>query len=442
MCLREKEGENVKAIWKKAAGLLCMVMLIFMMIPAAGAAAKDVVIVLDPGHGGTEAGARRTWNGYTYREEIITLKIAEYAKQELEKYEGVKVYLTRSSNVGPAMDRATRVNIAKKKKADALVSLHINSTGEYKTAQSGALAMVPSSRYGQSYAKETRILAKSILSELGMVGLSNRGFGYDDELGIILYGMKAKIPSMIIEHCFVNNPQDCRKYLRTSSGLKKLGVADATGIAKYYKLKKKGASSEPSVPVKTGWQSKNGKKQYFYSDGTMAKNGWKKISSKYYYFDKSGYLKTGVIKIGKSLYLTDKNGIRKKGFIQIEGKQYYADSQGKLYTGWKTYKSKKYYFDKKTGAAYTGKRKIGSKTYFFSNSTKTPGVMKSKIIKISGRKYFFSRKDGRMMVNYWVKVSGKWYYFGKDGAAYANVRKKIKGKTYRFDAEGVCLNKK
>ena len=279
----------MKAIWKKAAGLLCMVMLIFMMIPAAGAAAKDVVIVLDPGHGGTEAGARRTWNGYTYREEIITLKIAEYAKQELEKYEGVKVYLTRSSNVGPAMDRATRVNIAKKKKADALVSLHINSTGEYKTAQSGALAMVPSSRYGQSYAKETRILAKSILSELGMVGLSNRGFGYDDELGIILYGMKAKIPSMIIEHCFVNNPQDCRKYLRTSSGLKKLGVADATGIAKYYKLKKKGASSEPSVPVKTGWQSKNGKKQYFYSDGTMAKNGWKKISSKYYYFDKSGY---------------------------------------------------------------------------------------------------------------------------------------------------------
>ncbi len=278
----------MKVIWKKAAGLLCMVMLICMMIPAAGAAAKDVVIVLDPGHGGTEAGARRTWNGYTYREEIITLKIAEYAKQELEKYEGVKVYLTRSSNSGPAMDRATRVNIAKKKKADALVSLHINSTGEYKTTASGCTVYIPSNVcYNQSYAKEARSLAKAIREQLGKIGLLKRDFGKNDELGIILYGMKAKIPSMIIEHCFINNPQDCRKYLRTSSGLKKLGVADATGIAKHYKLKKKGVSSEPSVPIKTGWQSKDGKKQYFYSDGTMAKNGWKKIGSKYYYLTRA-----------------------------------------------------------------------------------------------------------------------------------------------------------
>ena len=432
----------MRMMWEKAARLLLMVLLSCMLIPAAGVAAKDVVIVLDPGHGGTEAGARRTWNGYTYREEIITLKIAQYAKQELEKYEGVKVYLTRTDNSGPAMDRATRVNIAKRKKADALVSIHINSTGEYQTSLSGALAMVPSSRYGQTYAKEARVLAKEILGQLGTVGLLNRGFLYDDELGIILYGMRAKIPSMIIEHCFINNPRDCQRYLRTSSGLKKLGVADATGIAKHFKLNKKGTADTPTEPVKIGWQTENGKKQYYYSNGTMAKNGWKKISSKYYYFDKSGYLKTGVIKIGKSLYLTDQNGIRKKGFVKIDGKQYYADSKGKLYTGWKTYKGKKYYFHKTTGAAVTGKRKIGSKTYFFSNSTKTPGVMKSKMIRISGKEYFFSRKDGRMMTNYWVEVSGKWYYFGEDGAAYMNVKKKIKGKTYRFNAEGVCLNKK
>lgn len=427
---------------KKSLGLFFMILLVCMIVPAVSASAKDVVIVLDPGHGGSEAGARRTWSGYTYKEELINLKIANYAKQELETYEGVKVYLTRSVNNGPYMDRSARVKIAKAKNADALVSIHINSTGESQTSLSGCLAMVPSSRYGQSYAKKARLLAKDILGEISNTGLPNKGFQYDDELGIILYGMKAKIPSMIIEHCFVNNPKDCKKYLRYSSGMKKLGVADATGIAKHFRLHKKGTVTPPAEPVKTGWQTENGKKQYYFADGTMAKNGWTEIGSRYYYFDKSGNLKTGVLKIGSSLYLTDKNGIRRKGFVQIDGKQYYANSKGKLYTGWQTYKDKKYYFHKTSGAAVTGMRKVGSKTYFFSNSKKTPGVMKSKIIQVSGKKYFFSRKDGRMMTNYWVKVGGKWYYFGKDGGAYANVRKKIDRKTYRFDAAGVCLNKR
>ena len=51
-------------------------------------------MVLDPGHGGNEAGANRTWNGVLYEEKVINLKISKYTAQELEKYAGVTFYLT------------------------------------------------------------------------------------------------------------------------------------------------------------------------------------------------------------------------------------------------------------------------------------------------------------------------------------------------------------
>ena len=62
------------------------------------AADGNIVLVLDPGHDSHDAGARRTWDGVTYAEETITLKMAAYCKEELDKYVGIQVYLTRTSN--------------------------------------------------------------------------------------------------------------------------------------------------------------------------------------------------------------------------------------------------------------------------------------------------------------------------------------------------------
>ena len=104
-------------------------------------------------------------------------------------------------------------------------------------------------------AKEARALASTILKELNsQVGLKNNGYWIDDELGIIVFGQKSnysaaqaaswgmsksaintKIPSFIVEHCFVNNKNDCKKYINSDAQIKKLGVADAAGIAKYYR---------------------------------------------------------------------------------------------------------------------------------------------------------------------------------------------------------------
>ena len=53
-----------------------------------------MVVVLDPGHGGHDQGARYKWDGKTYKEKQLNLAIAKTCKTELEKYAGVKVYMT------------------------------------------------------------------------------------------------------------------------------------------------------------------------------------------------------------------------------------------------------------------------------------------------------------------------------------------------------------
>lgn len=421
---------------KKFCGVFLL--LLFLMMPVRQAQAEDIVIVLDPGHGGTESGAHSTWNGVNYYEELLNLKIAAYAKAELEQYAGVKVYMTRTTDTIPAMDRKQRVKFAKSMNATALVSIHLNSTAEKKTTQSGSLAIVPSTtKYAtQAWAKQARELGSAIVSQLSAsVGLTNRGYYFDDELGIILYGMKAKIPSMIIEHCFINNPKDCTRYLHTELQLKALGTADATAIANYYKLSKTGTV----VQKKNGWQTENGKKCYYIND-VKVKKKWQPVGGKYYYFDANGYLKTGPFKIGKTMYLTDANGVRQSGLVEYKGRHYYANSKGVLYTKWQKINGKRYYFSPSNGRAYKGLKKIGKEKYYFSPAT---GAMQTKWVKLSsGKKMYFRRSDGVQIKGKWLKLSKKYYYIGSDGYAYVSTKKRIGKKVYKFNAQGVCTNRK
>ena len=77
--------------------------------------ADPVVVVLDPGHGGHDQGARYKWDGKTYKEKQLNLAIAKACKTELEKYAGVKVYMTRSSDRFVTL--GNRVNFAKKQES-------------------------------------------------------------------------------------------------------------------------------------------------------------------------------------------------------------------------------------------------------------------------------------------------------------------------------------
>lgn len=63
-----------------------------------GANNGTLIVTLDPGHGGKDSGATQKWNGKTAMEKEMNLKIGLACREELNKYAGVKVYMTRDND--------------------------------------------------------------------------------------------------------------------------------------------------------------------------------------------------------------------------------------------------------------------------------------------------------------------------------------------------------
>lgn len=219
-----------------------------VIMPATVAeAAEDVVVVLDPGHGGSDGGA----NGHGLYEKNLTLSIAKYCKEELEQYNGVTVYMTRESDVYVGLEE--RVQKAKNWGAKVFVSIHINSAA---ASANGAEVWYPNPNYNAEINKQGEQLADEILQQLVQLGLADRGIKVrysDNEPGntypdgsrtdyysVIRNSKRNGFPGIIVEHAFISNSSDAAK-LAQESFQKQLGIADATGIANYFNLTK-GAS--------------------------------------------------------------------------------------------------------------------------------------------------------------------------------------------------------
>lgn len=194
-----------------------------------------ITIVLDPGHGGTEPGAR----AFGLWEKDLNLKIAQFTKEELETYDGVTIGITRNSDTTVGISQ--RAEIAKGLSANILVSMHLNADTEINV---GAKVYVSSL---EPYKSNSAILGNMILNNLVSLGLCSRGVKTKkskttpgkDYYGIIRYSVERGFPGIIIEHCFIDNPEEAKEYLSSDDKLRELALADATALAKYYGLKKK-----------------------------------------------------------------------------------------------------------------------------------------------------------------------------------------------------------
>lgn len=102
--------------------LLAVCLVFSFPIEKAEAKSNGVLVVaIDPGHGGGEAGAYA--NGVN--EEEANWDIAVACVNELNTYSGVKAVLTKSND--QYMDREERINSAVNQGADIVVSIHCNS---------------------------------------------------------------------------------------------------------------------------------------------------------------------------------------------------------------------------------------------------------------------------------------------------------------------------
>ena len=218
------------------------------------AATGGMTICLDPGHGGSDSGA----NAFGQKESALTLKIANYCKEELEKYD-VNVVMTRTTDTRPsenaAQDLIERVKTAKKAGASYIISIHLNSAAN--TSAHGAEVYFPNTSGNASLSSNGQAMAKAIQSQLVALGLYDRGIKIRnymdgstssnpnssdrDYYGIIRYAKEQNISGLIIEHCFLNNPDEYNKYLSSEDKLQQLGFADAKGIVNALGLRLKNA---------------------------------------------------------------------------------------------------------------------------------------------------------------------------------------------------------
>ena len=209
-------------------------------------AGGGLVVVIDAGHGGYDGGAESTFNGVTYSEKYMNLKIAQACRDELQKYYGVTVYMTRDDDTFVKLE--DRTAYAKSVGADVFVSIHNNSSES--GSANGATVFYPNSNYNASIGSTGKGLAQSILNNLTQFGLKDNGVQTrDSESGdtyadgslcdyysVIRGSKKHGFPGLIVEHAFLSNQSDAEKYLNADAKLTALGVADAKGIASYYGL--------------------------------------------------------------------------------------------------------------------------------------------------------------------------------------------------------------
>lgn len=234
-------------------------------VPKLATTNSKIVITLDPGHNGQTSGPRADsgTSHYGLRENVLNWKIAQACKAELEEY-GVIVLLTRNeydaaykseSSTSSATELQARADVAINSNSNLFVSLHNNA---YDGSARGFEIYYP---YNCSYNYNAHTVgygaASYIESELKALGLVDRGLKikiddgstdndpsyyaagvYGDYYGVIRRCRLGGIPAILVEHAFVDNAEDAA-LLANDEFLKKIGIADATGIAKYFGLSKK-----------------------------------------------------------------------------------------------------------------------------------------------------------------------------------------------------------
>ncbi len=192
---------------------------------------KGRTIVVDPGHGGIDAGT----DYGRYYEKDINLTVSRVLRAQLTR-EGARVITTRDrdtdlSHLYPEgstrqrRDLAARVQIARTHNAEVLISLHCNWS--WKTYHRGPIV------YYQVGREDSRLLAEAVQQELNKVQEGIRKIPRPAEFYIL---RESPMTAIIIEMGFLSNPTD-RRLLNQPEYLKKLARAIIEGLETYIQVR-------------------------------------------------------------------------------------------------------------------------------------------------------------------------------------------------------------
>ena len=207
---------------------------------AAGTRVRQATVVLDPGHGGAEAGARSPGG---LAEAAVNLDVARAAQAELER-QGVATVLTRTADYEVTL--ATRADIAKSLSPRALVSIHHNAEPDGPHPGPGT------ETYYQQASADSKRLAGLVQEEVykalsaydvAWVADTDAGAKYRPGARGDYYAMlrlPAPVTSVLAELAFISNAPEAALLARPDVRAVE-GAAVARGILRYLRTSDPGS---------------------------------------------------------------------------------------------------------------------------------------------------------------------------------------------------------
>ncbi|MBO4981940.1 MAG: N-acetylmuramoyl-L-alanine amidase [Lachnospiraceae bacterium] len=154
---------------------------------------EDILIVIDPGHGGSDEGCSR--DGIL--EKDVNLKIAEAAESRLKEL-GYQVQLTRALDTGLTLEE--RVECANNAGADAYISIHQNA------CEISSVWGIETWYSAQKEGGDSRRLASLIqMYTTQKTGAGDRGVVEDESLYVT---RETDMPSCLVETGFLSNAKE------------------------------------------------------------------------------------------------------------------------------------------------------------------------------------------------------------------------------------------
>jgi N-acetylmuramoyl-L-alanine amidase len=254
------------------------------VVPVPGESGKrDIVVVIDAGHGGEDPGAIGPGG---VREKDVVLAIARRLKDKIDARKGYRAELTRTGDYYISL--RGRTDKARKRNADLFVSIHADAFKDPRAR--GASVWVLSGRGASSEMGRWLAQRENSADLIGGVGSLSLG-DKDDVLASVLLDMSMNasrkdshqvasrihgnmdrfarmhkkyveqagfvvlkspdIPSILVETGFISNPEEARK-LRTASYQNQMADAIYRGIVDHFWEK-------PPAATYIAWQKQSGK---------------------------------------------------------------------------------------------------------------------------------------------------------------------------------------
>lgn len=181
------------------------------------------VIVIDPGHGGKDTGAK-SLEKPVYLEKRLTLACSNYIRKALELL-GYKPMMTRTKDQSLSLE--DRVEFAEANFADIFVSVHFNSAPNTDAHGIEVYYFHSSDKYSKT--KFSKDLAMNILKRsVDYTGARSRKVKHGDFYVI----RQTSFPSVLVEGGFLTNSDEMSQ-LKDPAYLKKLAIGIARGIDDY-----------------------------------------------------------------------------------------------------------------------------------------------------------------------------------------------------------------